>query len=198
MKKIFFSLILVSTLSLNAFAQDIDNTRNPVDVLRDEIQAASSASHRIRLQLELADLLVSTGHKTEALAELKLIANSNSFDPVGFYNLGNSFARLGEIEAAIDAYQIAIDQRKGRYSRAYNNLGVLLLRSGRLDEAQDALRSALKIENFHYAEASYNLGRVYAAKGQKNLAAREWKRALVIDPQHNAAAQAVLPRKAGQ
>jgi tetratricopeptide (TPR) repeat protein len=89
------------------------------------------------------------------------------------------------------AYRTAIEQRKGRYSRAYNNLGVVLLRAGRWDEAYDAFVSALKLESFRYAEASYNLGRVYAARGQNDLAAREWRRALAVNPEHDAAAQAL-------
>jgi len=191
MNKIIFSLTLLITASVFVFAQDVDNTPDPVASLRDQIQAASTASDRNRLHLQLAELLVSTGHRTDALKELQVIANSGSFDPVGFYNLGNAFARIGETGAAVDAYRTAIEQRKGGYSRAYNNLGVVLLRSGRWDEAYDALLSALKLENFSYAEASYNLGRVYAARGQKDLAAREWRRALYVNPQHEAAAQAL-------
>jgi tetratricopeptide (TPR) repeat protein len=168
---------------------DVNNTPNPVASLREQIAAATEASERNRLQLELAELLSTTGNKPEAIAELNKIASSTSFDPVGFYNLGNSFARLGEPDPAIAAYRTAIEQRKGRYSRAYNNLGVMLLRTGKWDEAQEALLSALKIESFRYAEASYNLGRVYAAKGQNDLAAREWRRALVVDPRHDAAKQ---------
>ncbi len=206
MKKILL-LILVSTVSLNVFAQtqttatdtrtnrtaegDIDNTPDLVASLRDQIQAAVTPAERNRLQLKLADLLASTGYKTEALAELQAIAKSESFDPTGFYNLGNSFARFGDSEAAVAAYRTAIEQRKGRYSRAYNNLGVVLLRAGRWDEASDALLSALKLENFRYAEASYNLGRVYAVRGQNDLAAREWRRALAVNPDHDAAAQAL-------
>jgi tetratricopeptide (TPR) repeat protein len=205
--KLIILLTLISALSSNSFTQtqttatstptprtaegDIDNTPDPVASLRDQIKAAATAPERNRLELKLADLLASTGHKTEALAELQLVAKSDAFDPTGFYNLGNSFARLGEPEAAIDAYRTAIEQRKGRYSRAYNNLGVLLLRAGRWDEATDALLSALKLESFRYAEASYNLGRVYAARGQYDLAVREWRRALAVDPEHDAARQAL-------
>ena len=196
MKKILSFLILLSIASLTAFAQtkvekDIDNIKDPVTDLREQIDGATTPTDRIRLQLKLADLLVTTGEKSKALAELKLIADSKAFDPGGYYNLGNSYARLGETEAAIDAYTTAIDQRKGRYSRAYNTLGVVLLRAGRWQEAREALLSALKIENFRYAEASYNLGRVYAARGEKDLAAREWRRALAINPDHDAAADAL-------
>jgi tetratricopeptide (TPR) repeat protein len=141
----------------------------------------------LRDQLKHAEQLVNTGHRSEALKELHAIASSDVFDPQGFYNLGNSFARLGETEAALTAYRRAIEQRRGKYSRALNNMGVVLLRAGRWDEAYDSLIAALQIERFRYAEASYNLGRVYAARGQSDLAAREWRRALRIDPEHDAA-----------
>ena len=182
-------LSLICFLSVSAgFAQaDPD----PVVRLRNQIEEAATPQDRIRLELKLADQLVTTGHKSEALEELQRVANSGVFDPISFYNLGNAFARLGESEASISAYRKAIDQRKGQYSRAYNNLGVVLLRLGRWDEAYDALISALKIEGFRYAEASYNLGRVYEARGQSDLAAREWRRALAVDPHHEAAAQAL-------
>ena len=190
MKIIILLLALISIAPLTR-AQDVDNTRDPVMVLRDQIEAAPNAAEHNRLQLKLADLLLTTGHKPEAMKELNAIAGSSAFDPIGFYNLGNMFARLSEPDAAIRAYKTAIDQRNGKYSRAYNNLGVVLLRMGRWDEAYDALLSALQLETFHYAEASYNLGRLYAARGQRDLATREWRRALVVDPKHEAAAQAL-------
>ena len=152
---------------------------------------AQTAAERNREHLSVAQELANTGKRAEALAELNKIATSTDFDPIGFYNLGNAFARLGESDAAINAYRRAIEQRNGSYSRAYNNLGVVLLRQGRWDEAYDALIAALKLENFRYAEASYNLGRVYAARGQNDLATREWRRALTIDPHHAGAAQAL-------
>ena len=190
MKIIILLLALLSIAPLT-HAQDVDNTKDPVLVLRDQIEAAPNAAEHNRLQLKLADLLLTTGHKPEAMKELNAIANSTAFDPIGFYNLGNVFARLGESDAAIRAYRTAIEQRNNKYSRAYNNLGVVLLRVGRWDEAYEALVAALNLENFRYAEASYNLGRVYAARGQHDLAAREWRRALAVDPKHDAAAQAL-------
>ena len=162
MKKLIFLVVFITLFSVPVLAQDT------VETLRTQIESAASDSDRINA-----------------------IANSNAFDPVGFYNLGNGLARLGHNEAAIAAYRKAITQRKGFYSRALNNLGVVLLRTGRWDEAQEALVSALRLENFRYAEASYNLGRVYAARGQNDLAAREWRRVLAIDPQHEAAKQAL-------
>jgi tetratricopeptide (TPR) repeat protein len=164
---------------------------DPVQALRAQIAEASLIQDRNRLQLKLAEELIKTGHKSDALKELFLVLNANGFDPVGFYNLGNAFARLGESQAAITAYQRAIEQRNDRYSRAQNNLGVVYLREGRWDEAHAAFSAALKTENFRYAEADYNLGRLYAARGQSDLAVRAWRRALRVDPNHTAAKQAL-------
>ena len=189
MKTIIRFSIVALICSATVFAQE--TLPDPVTSLRDQIASAATAPERIRLQLKLAEHFLNTGHRTEALKELNVVVTSGAFDPTGFYNVGNAFARLGETEAALGAYREAITQRRGKYSRALNNMGVILLRVGRWDEAYDAFISALKIESFHYAEASYNLGRLYAARGQKDLAAREWRRALVVDPQHDAAKQAL-------
>ena len=189
--KILILLVAFLSIAPLAYAQDVDNTKDPVVSLREQIEAAPNDAERDRLQLKLADLLLTTGHKPEAMKELNTVASSKAFDPIGFYNLGNTFARIGESDAAIRAYKTAIEQRNGKYSRAYNNLGVVLLRMGRWDEAYDALVAALNLENFRYAEASYNLGRLYDARGQNDLAMREWRRALAVDPKHDAAAQAL-------
>ena len=159
--------------------------------LRDQVDATASGPERIRLQLKLVDELVKAEKKPEAIAELHLITSTDVFDPQGLYNAGNALARLGDSDEAINAYRKAIDQRKGKYSRALNNLGVVLLREGRWPEAYEAFLSALKLENFRYAEASYNMGRLYAARGEPDLASREWRRALAIDPEHTAASQAL-------
>lgn len=191
---LLFGLTVTATMAQTetrerrAEAQEIDD---PIATLRTQLEAASMIQDCNRLRLKLAEELVKTGQKREAVAELFAVLNANGFDPIGFYNLGNAFARLDESEAAITAYRRAIEQRKGGYSRAQNNLGVVLLRQGRWDEAYDALITALKLENFRYAEASYNLGRLYAARGQSDLAAREWRRAIVVDPKHDAARQSL-------
>lgn len=173
--------------------ENAKGTSSPDDAtfLRDQIVAAPSGPERIRLQLRLAEQLIAAGQKAEAKTELHTITQSDAFDPHGFYNAGNALARVGDYDEAINAYRKAVEQRKGRYSRALNNLGVLFLRMGRWDEAQEAFLSALKLESFHYAEASYNLGRVYASRGQRELAVREWRRALRVDPEHTAAANAL-------
>ncbi|MDQ3665620.1 MAG: tetratricopeptide repeat protein [Acidobacteriota bacterium] len=165
--------------------------KSEIATLRDEISAATNEQARARLQLKLVDHLVSAGLKQEAIAELKAMSDEERFDPQGFYNIANAQVRLGASEGAVKSYRKAIEQRKGRYSRASNNLGVVLLREGNWDEAYEAFMSALRQESFRYAEASFNLGRLYAARGENDLAVREWHRAVAVDPEHDAAVKAL-------
>jgi tetratricopeptide (TPR) repeat protein len=159
--------------------------------LRDQIEAAGTPAEKTQLQLQLAEKLVAKGAKQEAIDELRRATAAEKFDPPGFYNIGNALARLGDSEGAVSAYKKAIEQKKGRYSRALNNLGVIQLRQGLWDQAYESLLAALRLENFRYAEASYNMGRLYAARGESDLAIREWRRAVSVNPDHTAAKQAL-------
>lgn len=162
-----------------------------LSTLRAQIKDAKTPAQRARLQRMLVDYLVALNQKGEAIAELRLMMKDERFDPVGFYNLGNALARLGDTETAITAYRKAIEQRQGNYARALNNLGVVLLRQGRWEEAQEALTSALRQEAFRYPEASYNLGRLYSLRGEADLAIREWNRVLALQSNHADAALAL-------
>jgi tetratricopeptide (TPR) repeat protein len=162
-----------------------------ISVLRAQIKDASDANERARLQRTLVDYLVALNRKSEAITELRAMMHAERVDAVGFYNIGNALARLGDTDAAIDAYHKAIDQRKGKYSHALNNLGVMLLRQERWDEALLALTAALRQENMRYGEASYNLGRLYRSRRQTKQAISEWTRALAVQPDHLDAALAL-------
>ena len=186
---------LSSTASEGVSAKQVSQTaakgNDRLDSLRAQIASAKTGDERMRLQRTLVDYLVALNRKIEAINELRAMARDERIDPVGFYNLGNALARLGDTDTAIETYRKAIKQRHGNYAHALNNLGVLLLRQGKFDEAQEALLAALKIENFRYAEASYNLGRLYARRGEMELAIGEWNRALTVQPDHMDAAIAL-------
>ncbi len=162
-----------------------------LSTLRSQIENAKSEIERVRLQRTLVDYLVALNRKQEAIEELRLMMRGERFDPVGFYNIGNALARMGDTGAAIEAYRKAIEQRRGHYARALNNLGVVLLRQGRWDEAEVALKGALTQEAYRYPEASYNLGRLYSLRGEAALAMREWNRVLAQKPDHADAALAL-------
>ena len=184
------AVMLVFTASVRLTSGQTPNN-SEIATLRDEISTATNEQARARLQLKLVGQLVSAGLKQEAIAELKMMSEEERFDPQGFYNIANAQVRLGDSDGAVKSYRKAIEQRKGRYSRASNNLGVVLLRTGQWDEAYEAFTSALRQESFRYAEASFNLGRLYAARGENDLAVREWRRAVAVDPEHEAAAKAL-------
>jgi tetratricopeptide (TPR) repeat protein len=162
-----------------------------VEALRLQAEAASNPSERARLRLSLAEALAEGGKPSEAVALVRELVSEERFDPQFFYNAGNSLARLGESEAAADAYRKAVAQKRGNYARAQHNLGVVLTRLGRWEEAEGALRAALRLENDTYAEASYSLGRLHALRGESGLAAAEWARTLRLRPDHGDAAAAL-------
>src|ERR1044072_541304 len=123
MRKISLFLIVVSTVFIYASGtlaqtetrsrkveEDVNNISDPAERLRQEIDGATNDAERNRLRLQIAEVLRTAGQKGEAIAELNKIKSSNSFDPIGFYNLGNAFARLGDSESAYAAYHTAIEQ----------------------------------------------------------------------------------------
>jgi tetratricopeptide (TPR) repeat protein len=150
--------------------------------------AAQSPSERGRQRQAMAEQLAEAGNRSEAVALLRSMLAEERFDPAFFYNTGNALARMGESEAAVEAYRKAVAQRRGNYARAQNNLGVVLTRLGRWEEAEEALTSALKLESYNYAEASYSLGRLHALRGESGLATAEWTRTLRLKPEHTDAA----------
>ncbi len=159
-----------------------------LEALRAKFKDAKPGAEHASAGRAYVERLVALDRKPEAVAELRAMVEEERFDPPYFYNAGNSLARLGESNAAVEAYRKAISQRHGNYARAEHNLGVVLVRLGRWDEAQEALTVALRQENFTYAEASYNLGRLHALRGEAGLAINEWTRTLRLQPDHANAA----------
>ncbi|HEX8143875.1 MAG TPA: tetratricopeptide repeat protein [Pyrinomonadaceae bacterium] len=171
--------------------ENAQNGGDRLSALREKIAATTDRKERARLQRTLVDYLIALNRKSEAVTELRSIMRENVADPIALYNTGNALARLGDTDAAIEAYRKAIELRRGKYPRALNNLGVVLLRQERWDQAREALSVALKQEGSRYAEASYNLGRLYWARGATKQAISEWTRALAVQPDHLDAALAL-------
>lgn len=172
----------------------VEETKAPgeeVEALRAKAEAASNPSERARLRLSVAEALAEGGRRDDAVALVRTLLSEERFDPQFFYNAGNALARMGEADAAAEAYRKAVAQKRGNYARAQHNLGVVLTRLGHWEEAEGALRAALRLENDTYAEASYSLGRLHALRGESGLAAAEWTRTLRLRPDHADAAAAL-------
>jgi tetratricopeptide (TPR) repeat protein len=172
-------------------ANETASADTPAETVGASDDAAQTPAERARQRQAAAEQLASSGNKTEAVVLLRSMLAEERFDPAFFYNTGNALARMGESEAAVDAYRKAVSQRRGNYARAQHNLGVVLTRLGRWEEAEEALTAALKLESFTYAEASYNLGRLHALRGESGLAMTEWARTLRLKPDHADAAVAL-------
>ena len=96
------------------------------------------------------------------------------------YNLGLLLADRGEIDEAIDHYQIALTVRPD-FGEARNNLGLALAGRGRFDEAIAQYRKALEVRPDH-VQVHDNLGLALAARGQTGEAMAEYRRALDLAP----------------
>jgi superkiller protein 3 len=94
--------------------------------------------------------------------------------------LGTAHIRLGEREAAKEAFRKAI-QLDESYEEAYFNLGLLLANDGQNDEAEKLLRRATQLDpNYHLAHG--RLGILLQEQGRYSEAVSELKRAVEIDP----------------
>ncbi len=82
-------------------------------------------------------------HFDRALEEYKAAQRALADHPEGHLNLGNLYARMGQLEQAQQAYRTAIDL-DAYFTPAYNTLGQLYYATGRRQEAADIFRQALQ------------------------------------------------------
>src|SRR5436305_15067760 len=97
-----------STDSVDSTPLTIAKSGDRISTLRAQIQNAKTDGERARLHRLLVDYLVALNRKGEAIDELRVMSREERVDPIGFYNLGNALARLGDADTAIDAYRKAI------------------------------------------------------------------------------------------
>ena len=81
-----------------------------------------------------------------------------------YSNLGNALKELGDLDAAVQAYDKAI-RLKPRFCDPYNNLGSTYAQMGRADDAIETYKMALML-NPALADAHSNLGNLYKAQGR--------------------------------
>ena len=80
-----------------------------------------------------------------------------------YSNLGNALKELGDLDAAVQAYDKAI-RLKPRFCDPYNNLGSTYAQMGRSEDAIETYKMALML-NPALADAHSNLGNLYKAQG---------------------------------
>ena len=98
-----------------------------------------------------------------------------------YYNLGNVFHEVGDLDAAIASYQRALEI--DRDCDTYLNLGNALRERGDLPEAIDNYHLALQI-NPEYVDAYNNLGEALKEQGKYMAAIANFKQGLKLAPEH--------------
>ncbi len=95
-------------------------------------------------------------------------------------SLGVGYARLNQIDQAIDAFHQAL-QFDPAYVEAWNDLGYALFSQGKPDEAIDAYKKALQ-SNPRHARALFNLTTAYQQQGQWGLAKETCDQLAQVEP----------------
>lgn len=100
--------------------------------------------------------------------------------PVLYLDLGRSYEERGQNDAALTAYQKAVDLAPD-YAKAHYAVAFLYQNSGNVALATDAYLKALRVDPFH--SASYNnLAALYAQSGETEKAVEMLKRLLELAP----------------
>ena len=126
--------------------------------------------------------LFSKGEINQALDAVQDLFKDYPNEPLLFNISGACHAGLGQLDAAIKDYGIAI-AIKPDYAKAHFNLAGALHDLGQLEGAVNSYEKTLEIEP-HFAEAHNNLGTVFKELKQNDAAVQSYKEALVIKPDY--------------
>jgi tetratricopeptide (TPR) repeat protein len=100
--------------------------------------------------------------------------------PNNHNNLGDVYARQGDLPKAAEEFKIAI-QLKPNYADAYHNLGITYQRMGQFDKAIASYQEAIRLSPILW-QSYQNLSMVYFENGDYKTARDYIVRALEIDP----------------
>jgi len=148
------------TERLNSLAQAYEQTgRDPVTIERLYREA-------LRIQPLLADIRINLGRfletrnrMDEAIEEYREVIRTESWNALGYYNLGTAFLRTGDLTAAKSnlEYSLVLEPFN---AGALSNLGLIHIRENELSEARQILETAVS-RNPEHAAALDNLGSLY-------------------------------------
>ena len=150
-----------------------------------------SADDQVRQALRSAIVLEDDGKVAEAAAKYREILAAHPDSSVAWTDLGNAEEKLGDNQAAEDAFRKALEIDPASRD-ALNNLAWLLYQEKRLDEAESFARKALSEPGPDSYLVLDTLARVLAAKGSCDEAVRTFQQAIDAVPSSQAQARADL------
>ena len=136
-------------------------------------------------QLQPLISLYSRGQFQQALIKTTQLLQQFSKSSLLHNISGAIYSGLGQLDAAITAYNEAIANNPYQPDTHYN-VGISLKKQGKLDAAIDAYNQALALKP-DYADAYNNMGIALKEKGKLVEAIRAYKKALAIKPDYAAA-----------
>ncbi len=138
----------------------------------------SSPNHPDALHL-LGLLARQEGNYQQAVDLIAKAAKINPVAPV-YFNLGNAYQSLDDMENAIDSFRKALSI-KPDYVAALNNLGIALQRHGDLEGAFSSFQMALSLQP-NQAELLSNFGDVLRLNNQTHQARECLERSVTLAP----------------
>ncbi len=171
--------------SMGQFKEAADAYKHATTLTPTPYKDYDPATQLLMASFALGNTLASAGQHTEAIATFQQIAKNRPTAPTPLYNIGLSYAAMGNQPEAIKAFQQALDLFKKRladdpeyqnptFALTYYNLGVAYSKSEQYAQAAEAFKQALALAPDH-AEAHYNLGLVYYMMDNKAGLAAEQK-----------------------
>jgi tetratricopeptide (TPR) repeat protein len=133
-------------------------------------------------QLQPLASLYSQGQLQKVLLEASQLLQKFPNSAILFNIIGASNNGLGQVDAAIEAYNKAI-AIKPNYADAFNNMGITLKEHGKLEEAVEAYNKALVIKP-DYAEAFNNMGNALKEQGKLEEAIEAYNKVIAIKPDY--------------
>jgi tetratricopeptide (TPR) repeat protein len=156
----------------------------------DELEPDEFCFQRVFIDNGLALLRVRQGRKSEAIAlcqsGYKLLDAALSpqthklHRSVLQYNTGQVYNLMGDHEAALHYYDLAITMDPN-YSEYYNDMGNIFQRQGRFDDALTAYDMAVRLSP-PYSEVHFNRALCLARRGDWDTAVTACRRSLDLNP----------------
>jgi tetratricopeptide (TPR) repeat protein/tRNA A-37 threonylcarbamoyl transferase component Bud32 len=133
------------------------------------------------------DLLLDMQRRQEALVAVEKAVRNLPLNPIGWGHRGKVLRRMGEYEAAADAYRHATELDE-EYGWAWNGLGLAQMALNQPHEALESFQIALRCSP-QDAWFWHNYGDALAATGDTDGARQAYEHVLSIAPSHSLARQ---------